>query len=102
MKFTPTPGKNTKELKDDLQEFGRKLRLNNYQQKPNALLVKSKSNFVPPLINDKHLQMILENISNLHEEGTHQTKKSNINCLEKKALESLKNNEHIIIKQADK
>ena len=33
---------------------------------------------------------------------THQTKKSNINCLERKALESLKNNEHIIIKQADK
>ena len=46
--------------------------------------------------------MVLENISSLHDEGTHQTKKSNINCLERKALESLKNNEHIIIKQADK
>ena len=46
--------------------------------------------------------MILESISNLHEEGTHQTKKSNINCPERKALESLNNNEHIIIKQADK
>ena len=106
MKFTPTPEKNTKELKDDLQEFGRKLQLlehfNDHQQQPDASPVKNKSNFVPPLTNDKHLQMILENISNLHEEGTHQTKKSNVNCLERKALESLKNNEHIIIKQADK
>ena len=106
MKFTPTPEKNTKELKDDLQEFGHKLRLlehfNDDQQQPNVSLVKNKSNFVPPLTNDKHLQMILENISSLHDEETHQTKKSNINCLQRKALESLKNNEHIIIGQADK
>ena len=52
MKFTPTPEKDTKELKDDLQEFGHKLRLlehfNDHQQQTDASLVKNKSNFVPP------------------------------------------------------
>ena len=52
MKFTPTPKQNTKELKDDLQEFGHKLQLlehfNDQQQQLDALLVKNKSNFAPP------------------------------------------------------
>ena len=36
------------------------------------------------LTNDKHLQMTLKKISNLHEKGTCQTKKNNIDSQEEK------------------
>ena len=47
--------------------------------------------------------MILEKISNLHEDTTRHTKRSNIDSQERKHWRvQKKNNEHIIIKQADK
>ena len=59
LKFTPTPKQNKRELKNDLEEFGRKLRLlehfSSHEQQPDSSLEKSKSNFAPPLPNDRHL-----------------------------------------------
>ena len=78
LKFTPTP-KNKRELKNDLQEFGRKLRLlehfSGHEQQPDSSLVKNKSKFVTPLPNDRYLRLCLENISNLHDEKTHASNK---------------------------
>ena len=89
MKFPPTSKQNTKELKDDLQEFGRKLRLlehfNDHQQQLDASLVKNKSNFVPSLTNDKLLQMILE---------TYQTYTKTQPAIQKGAILILKKEKH--------
>ena len=66
-------------------------------------LVKNKSNFVPALPNDQYSSLFLESISNLHETNELQeTQKSNISSSEKTALRTLKEDDSIIIKQADK
>ena len=106
MKFTPTPKQHKRELKHDLQEFGRKLRLlehfSGHEQQPDSLLVKKKSNFVPPLPNDRHLRLRLENISNPHDENPTLNQKSNVTSSERTALKILEKDESIIIKQAHK
>ena len=106
LKFTPTPKQNKRELKNDLQEFGSKLRLlehfSGHEQQPDSSLVKNKSNFVPPLPNDRHLRLCLENISNPHDENPTLKQKSNVTSSERTALQILEKDESIIIKQADK
>ena len=52
LKFTPTPERgNQQELKEDIFEFTRKLRLAEYfygTEDPDISLVKNKSDFIPP------------------------------------------------------
>lgn len=106
LKFTPTPQQNRKELKTDLQEFGRKLRLLDYfnghgQQLDNSL-VKNKSNFVPPKPNDGYLSLFIESLSNLREPNPSPPTKNNISSSERAALNHLERDDSIIIKEADK
>ena len=109
LKFAPTPNENRIELKQDLQDFGRKMRLLEHfdgrEQQRDTSLVKNKSNYVPPLPTDQYLSVFLESISNLHEtENNEHGKKrqTNINSAEEIALKTLKEDSSIIIKQADK
>lgn len=106
LKFTPTPRQNTTELKNDVQEFGRKLRLLEYfngrEQNSDNSLVRNKSNFVPPKSNDNYLTLFSENLSNLHKPNTALSKKSHFSSSERKALQDLEKDDTIIIKEADK
>lgn len=113
LKFTPTPAKNHKQLKTDLMEFSRKLKLTeffhsspnmnitNYQEE-NDSIVKNKSNFVPTQISNflSTSMNYLENIP-LKPDGS-RVRKSNISLNERKAIKSLKSDKSIIIKEADK
>ena len=101
----PTPKPNTKERKTDIQEFGRKLRLlehfDDNLKEPDHSLIRNKSNFVQPKTTDKYLNIFLKAISYYHQQQTACTG-NNITEQESKALEELKNDSSIIIKEADK
>ena len=98
MKFTPAPERNERELRDDLQEFGKKLRLLEYfhgQQKiSDSSLVKNKSNFVPPQTSDRHLTLFLESLTNISKIGSKPKNKSNISSSEKLTLMNLSEDIH--------
>ena len=106
MKFTPTPERNESELRDDLQEFGKKLRLLKHfhgrQQISDSSLVKNKSNFVPPQVSDRLLTLFLESLTNISKTGSKPKNKSNISSSEKLALKNLSEDKSIVIKEADK
>lgn len=109
LKFTPTPSANQNELKNDVQEFGRKLRLLDYfhEQQQNTAdnsIARNKSNFVPPKTQDKYLETFLDALSE-YPENMHTTtskNRSNLTKGEKTALNDLMNDDSIIIKEADK
>ena len=106
LKFTPTPKQNRNELKTDLQEFSRKMRLleffNDHQANgDDKSLVKNPSNFVPPKSEDKYLNIFIDATTNYHKQHT-TAKKSNLTGGEQNALSKLKNDDTIIIKEADK
>lgn len=108
LKFTPTPKSNTTELKTDIKEFGRKLRLlehfNDSHTNHDNSLAKNKSNFVPPKSTDEYLNIFLEATSNYHQQNTQSpnTRRNNLTRNEQIALDHLKNDNSIIIKEADK
>ena len=67
--------------------------------------MKNKSNFVPPKSNDDYIALILDSLSQLPDVNTTTNnckRKSNISNAENIALNKLKNDNNIIIKQADK
>ncbi|XP_028402123.1 uncharacterized protein LOC114525116 [Dendronephthya gigantea] len=107
LKFTPTPKQNRSELKTDIQEFTRRMRLLEFfnNQRPNEdtdkSLVKNPSNFVPPKSEDRYLNMFIEATANYHKHDT-TAKKNNLSRAEQDALDKLKNDDTIIIKEADK
>ena len=107
LKFTPTPKHNKRELEVDLQEFQRKLRLlehfNKSEPSQDISIVRNKSNFVPPKSNDEYLTLVLDSLSKLPGDTKSSSKpKNNITQAEIAALNKLKNDDNIIIKQADK
>ena len=79
--FTPTPRQKRNELKTDIQEFGRKLRLLEFfdKQQPNNFddksLVKNPLNFVPPKSDDNYLNTIIEVTTNYHKQHATSKKK---------------------------
>ena len=67
----------------------------------NRSLVKNPSNFVPPMSEDKYLNIFIEATKNYHKQ--HATaKKSNLTRGEQNDLNEQKNDDTIIIKEADK
>ena len=106
LKFTPTPKQNKKELEVDIQEFQRKLRLlehfNKFEPQQDISIVKNKSNFVPPKSNDNYMTLVLDSLSQLRNMNTSTQRKSSISRGENMALNKLKDDDSIIIKQADK
>ena len=106
LKFTPTPGYNEKEVKSDIAEFSRKLRLKEYfhnRDISDDSLVRNKSNFTPEKGRDPHLDTYIDYINKVpvgKKVGKHI--KSNLSKAEKQALKSIREKDDIIIKEADK
>lgn len=116
LKFTPTPKPNVEEIKTDLKQFTRKLRLKEFFE-PNEedivdknvvftaaprdnTLVRNKSRFVPARGRNKFLDDFCDTLENVHIPV--KKVKRNLNVCEQKGLRSLKENQNIIIKEADK
>ena len=107
LKFSPTPNTIDKSiLKEDLEKFGRKLRLMWHYRNDNRIfdpnLFKPKSKFNPPKSDaaiELYLSRLEEKLLNL---GPIKHKYNNLTREERKALYDLRNDTSIIIKEADK
>ena len=108
LKFTPTPKQDKKEHEADPHEFQRKLRLLEYfnesQPQRDISIVKNKSNFVPPRSDHDYMSLVMQSLSQLPDtnNSTSTRRKTNISHVENVSLNKLKNDDNIIIKQADK
>ena len=100
--FTPTPAPNEVELKIDLNEFSRKLRLREFflDTTQESKLVQNKSSFEPPNQRNQELDEIIDEIKNIKIEK--RNPKDNLSKAERNALKELKENKDIVIKEADK
>ena len=107
LKFTPTPQHdNTEELRKDLSEFHRRLRLQEYflnsEKSTNPSIVKNKSNFQPPKGRNDKLEMFINVNESFVKNAEKRSINHNINLKERNALKSLQNDTDIIVKEADK
>ena len=104
-KFTPTPRKNKEELENDVKEFCRKLRLLEYfdgvEYTTDDSILRPKSNFTPPRNRDTTLDNYIDFLAKQPLEGNDNTK-YNLTAEEQNALRQLKEDNDIIIKEADK
>ncbi len=114
LKFTPTPNSNFSELEKDIKEFNRRLRLKEYFFEENSdeietdtqgPLVRNKSTWNPPSKRNRTLDICIDNLtetsknlSSIHIKNT----QDNLSKRERRALQQLQTNKHIIIKEADK
>ena len=107
LKFCPTPRDLDRgKLKTDLEEFGRRLRLKWFFREEDRGFetnpFRSKSKFDPPkddVAIEIYLSRLEEEILGISEIGNNY---SNLTELEQEALRNLRNDDTIIIKQADK
>ena len=114
LKFTPTPRSNHVELKSDVKEFCRKLRLIEYWADKNdstnqndfdPSLVKNPSNFNPPSHRNIILDTYIDYLTKYPFDETCQNKKKispNLKKDEWSAIIELKQDENLIIKEGDK
>ena len=112
LKYTPTPCSNKQELRKDIKEYTRKLRLAEYfnntesdEENENTQLdlVKNKSNFNPKKGRNNILDTVCETLQNLPLDSTECiSTKQNLSKEETNALKSLASDENIVIKEADK
>ena len=106
LKFTPTPKRNVQELKKDTENFTRKLRLieffANEEANYDGSLVKKKGEFNPPRNRNKTLDIVIDFLHKQNFEERKYKNTSNISANEYKGIFELKNNNDIIIKEADK
>ena len=111
LKFTPTPLPNKIELKNDVQQFSRKLRLLEFFYKENESeenkssddsIIKNKSTFNLPRNRDKILDQNIDSLNNLNFPDLQKAPKSNLSKLEWAVMNDLKNVKNIEIKEADK
>ena len=102
MKFTPTTPGNYFDIKNDLEQFTRKLKIREVfwnSQDSDKSLVRQKSN-KPINSKNEELKTIVRKIELL--EPCETTVEDNLSTEERNALLELKNNTNIIIKPADK
>lgn len=117
LKFTPTPNSDTTVLATDIKSFGRKLRLKEYftesedtdensSKREEVGIFRNKGKFNPPRGRDKTLDLAVDSLTqvadNLDDCDGLRSKRSNISKQEWHAINSLKNNRKIVIKEADK
>ena len=115
LKFTPTPRSNYVELRSDVKNFCRKLRLIEYSANENdstnqndldSSLVKNPSNFNPPPNRDTILDTYIDYLTKYPFDETYQNKKKKISPNLKKdewsAIIDLKKDDNLIIKEGDK
>ena len=112
LRFTPTPKPNTIEVKSDIQEFTRKLRLIDFfhfenldscletRKSVSDPLVKNKSNFQPTCNKNTFLDTNTDfiNQQNLNDFSNYKT---NLSKEDWQALKEFKNDEAIVTKEAD-
>ena len=104
LKFTPTPQRNLPEMKKDIKDFTRKLRLveffleNPALDTPDSSLVKSKSNFCPPQNRNGPLESVIKfsQKQSFYEENF--KNKSNISKYDWQEILNLKKNKDIVIR----
>ena len=107
LKFTPTPKTNTFELKSDIRNFSRKLRLIEFfateqgGHEEEESIHRNKSSFCPPVNRDKKLDAPINFINGLNLSQP-ESDKSNLSKKQWKGINDFKNNDSIIIKEADK
>ena len=112
LKYTPIPNSNKQELKKDIKEYTRRLRLAEYfnttesdesdSNEPEDL-VRNKSNFNPKKGRNGMLDTVCETLQSLTLDTTHnKSVRNNLSKNEEKALRSLASDKTIIIKEADK
>ena len=96
------------EIKSDIRTFGRKLRLIEFfatgqgdDDEEEESILKNPSNFCPPANRDKKLDAAINFLNGLDLSNT-KPQKSNISKKQWKGINDLKNNDNIIIKEANK
>ena len=109
LKFTPPPPRNEIELKKDIQNFTRKLRLreffseeNNNGEAENESLVRNKGNFNPPRNRNNVLDIVVDYLNKQDFSDRTFKNASNLSKKEWMELKALRENKEIIIKEADK
>ena len=106
LKFTPTPQYDQREIRSDIHEFGRKLRLKEFFHDKDTCdesVVRNKSSFTPDKGRNSHLDLYIEYLNKAPVgKQVRQNYRSNLNKQEREALNKLRENNDIIIKEADK
>lgn len=105
LKFTPTPhSANIQELQSDVAEFHRKIRLKEFfhdKHFHDDSLVRNKSNFQPQKGRNIVLDSYIEFTKTIPKQSNQKTN-FNLSLQEQNAIKSLKEDETIVIKEADK
>ena len=106
LKFTPTPKiGNPQELSKDINEFNRKLRLAEYfdgAEDSDISIVRNKSNFTPPSKRNDAIDEFINNVEKFPKTQIQNNIKYNLTKSELDALQMFKEDNDIIIKEADK
>ena len=97
-------------MEKDIHNFTRKLRLTEYFANENDItfdeqtepLVKNRGTFHPPRNRNKMLDIVVDYLNNQNFDNAATKNKSNISKNEWEAIKSLKENDSIVIKEADK
>lgn len=107
LKFTPTPNVNTTQLREDIQEFCRKLKLRELfadKHTDDESIVKNRSTFIPPKGREIDLDNYVEHLTTfpLTQKNDDKGVNSNLTIKEKRSIDTLQRDTDIIIKEADK
>lgn len=111
LKFSPTPKSNDVQLASDIRSFSRKLRLMEYfkdsdNESNSDSLFKNASTFNPPRGRNRSLDACTDHLftvaNSLIENDPQNAKKSNLRSSEREALNKLRSDKSVIIKNADK
>jgi len=106
--FSPTPKElDRSQLKQDLEEYGRRLRLKWFYRESEDFEIRPRVFKVPSKFNPKnvdaaieiYLSTLEEKLMNIKSEGSNY---SNLSAVEQEALRSLRSDKSIVIKPADK
>ena len=92
LEFTPTPKPSNIELKSNIQNYTRRLRLAEFFQNKEANdseenLFQKQSVFIPPLNRDRDLDHQIDVLNNLNLEKMETKSKSNLSNMEQKELQ---------------
>lgn len=106
LKFTPTPNFDEREARVDINNFTRKLRLKEFfhdKHYDDDSIVKNKGTFTPEKGRDQHLDIYVEYLNKIPVgKQVRKNIRSNLNKAEREALRALRENNDIVIKEADK
>lgn len=114
LKYTPTPRMNNEQLKTDIKEYTRKLRLKEYfnedddnstqnqNEEQEQDLVRNKSDFHPKRGRNQTLATVCNTRDNFQHSNVPRRAKSNLSKKEEQASKDLCDDDSIVIKEANK